>query len=205
MTDNPNDEFVPEGEAEGDGSESPLVPDDASGLIDGDSPVEAPVEGSAAERGEAPAPETGPVGSEGGLEAQLAERTADLQRLHAEYVNYKRRVDRDRDVARLRGVEQVVNDLLPVLDAIDAARQHGEFEGGFRLVVEALEKVTGTYGLVAYGEVGEEFDPHVHEALMQVPLEGDHDTTVISAVVQKGIRLGERIVRPARVGVADPN
>lgn len=198
MTQNP-DEFVPDGEAGGDGPEAPLIPDDASELIDMDSPVEVPVEGSAAERRAAPAAS----GNE--LETQLAERTADLQRLHAEYVNYKRRVDRDRDLARQKGVEQVVNDLLPVLDAIDAARQHEEFDGGFRLVVDALEKVTGKYGLVAYGEVGEEFDPHLHEALMHLPYEGDHDTTVISAVIQKGIRLGERIVRPARVGVADPN
>ena len=138
------------------------------------------------------------------LEQLISERTADLQRLQAEYINYKKRVDRDRDVARQKGVEQVVNDLLPVLDAIDAARQHEEFEGGFRLVVDALEKVTGKYGLVAFGEVGEEFDPNVHEALMHMPLEGDHTTTVVSAVIQKGIRLGDRIVRPARVGVADP-
>ena len=200
MTQNP-DEFVPDGEAGGDGPEAPIIPDDASQLIDMDSPVDAPIEGSADERTAAPAAS----GVEGDLAAALAERTADLQRLHAEYVNYKKRVDRDRDVSRQKGVEQVVNDLLPVLDAIDAARQHGEFEGGFRLVVDALEKVTGKYGLVAYGEVGEEFDPHIHEALMQVPLEGDHQSTVVSAVVQKGIRLGERVIRPARVGVADPN
>lgn len=191
MTNTPSDEFVPDGEAMGDGPEAPFeVPDDPSSLADA---APAPAEG-------------GPAASRvAELENQLSERTADLQRLHAEYVNYKKRVDRDRDVSRQKGVEQVVNDLLPVLDAIDAARQHGEFEGGFRLVVDALEKVTGKYGLVAYGEVGEEFDPHVHEALMQVPLEGDHDTTVVSAVVQKGIRLGDRIVRPARVGVANPN
>ena len=200
MTDNPRDEFVPDGEAADDGGEAPLIPDDASELLDVDSPVEAPIEGSAEERTAAPAAS----GREGDLEAALAERTADLQRLHAEYVNYKKRVDRDRDVARQKGVEQVVNDLLPVLDAIDAARQHEEFEGGFRLVVDALEKVTGKYGLVAFGEVGEEFDPNVHEALMHMPLEGDHTTTVVSAVIQKGIRLGDRIVRPARVCVADP-
>ena len=72
-------------------------------------------------------------------------------------------------------------------------------------MVEALQQVFGKHGLVVYGEVGEEFDPHLHEALMQVPLEGDHTTTVISAVMQKGIQMGDRIVRPARVGVADPN
>nr|WP_282004942.1 nucleotide exchange factor GrpE [Propioniciclava sinopodophylli] len=163
--------------------------------------MDAPVEGTAEERLAEPAASA----REEDLEAALAERTADLQRLHAEYVNYKKRVDRDRDVARLKGVESVVNDLLPVVDAIEAARQHDQVDGGFKLVVEALQKVFGKHGLVVYGEVGEEFDPHLHEALMQVPLEGDHTTTVISAVMQKGIQMGDRIVRPARVGVADPN
>lgn len=201
MTQNPNDEFVPDGQAGGDGPEEPIIPDDASQLIDIDSPVDAPVEGTAEERLAEPAASA----REEDLEAALAERTADLQRLHAEYVNYKKRVDRDRDVARLKGVESVVNDLLPVVDAIEAARQHDQVDGGFKLVVEALQKVFGKHGLVVYGEVGEEFDPHLHEALMQVPLEGDHTTTVISAVMQKGIQMGDRIVRPARVGVADPN
>lgn len=201
MTQNPNDEFVPDGQARGDGPEEPIIPDDASQLIDIDSPVDAPVEGTAEERSAEPAASA----REEDLEAALAERTADLQRLHAEYVNYKKRVDRDRDVARLKGVESVVNDLLPVVDAIEAARQHDQVDGGFKLVVEALQKVFGKHGLVVYGEVGEEFDPHLHEALMQVPLEGDHTTTVISAVMQKGIQMGDRIVRPARVGVADPN
>ena len=77
------------------------------------------------------------------LTQQVAERTLDLQRLQAEYVNYKRRVDRDRHLARQAGIDQVVNDLLPVLDAIDAARNHEQLEGGFKLVVDALEKVAG--------------------------------------------------------------
>lgn len=200
----PDDEFVPEGEAGGDGAEAPLIPDDASGLTDVDSPVEAPVEGSAEERA-AQEPQA-PAGTrEADLENELAERTADLQRLHAEYVNYKRRVDRDRDVARLKGVETVVNDLLPVVDAIEAAKQHEAVDGGFQLVVDALGKVFAKHGLEIYGEVGDEFDPTIHEALMHMPLEGDHSTTVVSAVMQKGIKLGERVVRPARVGVADPN
>ena len=139
------------------------------------------------------------------LTNELGERTADLQRLQAEYVNYKRRVDRDRHVARQSGIDQVVSDLLPVLDAIDAARHHEELDGGFKLVVDALEKVAAKYGLVAFGEVGEEFDPNLHEALMQVPMEGDHTHQIVSSVMQKGIKLGDRVIRPARVGVADPN
>ena len=194
---NGSDEFVPDGEAMGDGPEAPIeVPDDPSALEDA---APAPQEDAPAQA------EPTASGQAADLEAELSERTADLQRLHAEYVNYKRRVDRDRDVARLKGVESVVIDLLPVVDAIEAAQQHEELDGGFALVVEALQKVFAKHGLLVYGEVGEEFDPHRHEALMQMPLEGDHTAAVISAVIQKGIQLGERVIRPARVGVADPN
>lgn len=199
MTDKPFDEYVPDGEAGGDGAEAPLVPDDAAELLDLESPVEAPVEQSADERAAAA---SGAPGTDWRRVAD--ERTVDLQRLQAEYVNYKRRVDRDRDLARQRGIEAVVSDLLPVLDAIEAARQHDEVGTGFGLVIDQLEKVAAKYGLVLYGEVGDEFDPHVHEALLHMPLAGDHQVTVVSAVMQKGVRMGERVVRPARVGVADP-
>lgn len=199
MTDN-FDEFVPDGEAMGDGPEAPLIPDTPECLTDVDSPVEAPVEPSAAERTASENP-----GREAELEALVAERTADLQRLQAEYVNYKRRVDRDRDLARASGIESVVDDLIPVLDAIEAARQHEEIDGGFKLVVDELEKIAGKYGLVAYGEVGEEFDPTIHDALMQMPYPGGPvEVVTVSAVMQKGIKLGDKVVRPARVGVANP-
>ena len=169
------------------------VPEDASSLVDGDpSLADAPAEPAASDS------------ESTALKALVAERTADLQRLQAEYVNYKRRVDRDRDVARARGVEAVVNDLLPVLDAIDAARQHEDLGGGFRMVADQLEKVAAKHGLVVYGDVGDVFDPNLHEALMHMPYEGDHDQTVVSAVIQKGAKLHDRIIRPARVGVADP-
>lgn len=201
MTDKNFDEFVPDGEAGGDGAEAPLVPDDAASLLDLESPVEdAPVEQSAAERAAASGPQ-------GDWEKLAYERTADLQRLQAEYVNYKRRVDRDRDVARSKGVEAVVLDLLPVLDAIEAAKAHEQLDGGFRLVADQLEKVASKHGLVVFGEVGEAFDPHLHEALMHLPLpEGVAalEETQISAVMQKGVRLGDRVIRPARVSVADP-
>lgn len=140
----------------------------------------------------------------GGAAAALAEeRLADLQRLQAEYANYKKRVDRDRALSRQGGVEAVVLDLLPVLDSIEAAREHDELTGGFKLVAEELERLTGKYGLAVYGEVGDVFDPNVHEALMHVPLPGVEVTTV-SAVMQKGVRLNDRVLRPARVGVAEP-
>ena len=137
------------------------------------------------------------------LEELVAERTLDLQRLQAEYANYKKRVDRDRALARQGGIESVVLDLLPVLDSIEAAREHDELTGGFKLVAEELERLTAKYGLTVYGEVGEPFDPNVHDALMQVPMAGVEVTTV-SAVMQKGVRLNDRVLRPARVGVAEP-
>ena len=203
MSDNHEDnpDFVPDGEAGGDGPEEPLfaVPDDASAL-DVDSPVEVPTEPTAAER--ASSGKTDEAASD--WEKLAAERTADLQRLHAEYVNYKRRVDRDRDVARQKGIEAVVNDLLPVLDSIHAAKQHDELAGGFKLVADEIDKVAAKYGLTTFGEVGDAFDPHLHEALMLVPFEGETDVTVVSAVMQKGAKLNDRVIRPARVGVADP-
>ena len=140
------------------------------------------------------------------LQELVAERTDDLQRLHAEYANYKKRVDRDRSLARQGGVEAVVLDLLPVLDSVEAAREHDELVGGFKLVADELEKATAKYGLETFGEVGEEFDPQVHEALMQMPFPGEAEISVptISAVMQRGVKLNERLLRPARVGVANP-
>lgn len=173
------------------------APDDASALVE--DAADAPTEPTAAERA---ASETASVQDD--VARRLAERTADLQRLQAEYANYKKRVDRDRDVARGRGVESVVSDLLPVLDSIDAAAQHDDLVGGFKLVADEIAKVTAKYGLITYGEVGEPFDPNVHEALMHMPYDGEHDVTVVAAVIQKGAKLHDRIIRPARVGVADP-
>ncbi|WP_342780578.1 nucleotide exchange factor GrpE [Tessaracoccus rhinocerotis] len=138
-------------------------------------------------------------------EAVAAERTEDLQRITAEYVNYKRRVDRDRNLARQAGVEAVVTDLMPVLDSIALARTHDDLAGGFKLVADELEKVTGKYGLVAFGEVGEEFDPNRHDALMEIPIEGGVTVTTVSQVMQQGYAIGERVIRPARVGVANPS
>ncbi|RMB62000.1 nucleotide exchange factor GrpE [Tessaracoccus antarcticus] len=137
--------------------------------------------------------------------ALAAERTSDLQRLQAEYVNYKRRVDRDRSLSRQSGVEAVVADLMPVLDSISLAREHDDLGGGFKMVAEALEKVAAKHGLTSFGAVGEVFDPNRHDALMEIPMEGTEvEVTTISQVMQQGYALGDRIIRPARVGVANP-
>ena len=177
--------------------------------IEGQEPDEGlePVEGAGAvpapDEGLKPDAEPATQAAIAELQELVAERTDDLQRLHAEYANYKKRVDRDRSLARQGGIEAVVLDLLPVLDSIEAAREHDELTGGFKLVAEELERLTSKYGLTVYGEIGEEFDPNVHDALMQVPMEGVQVTTV-SAVMQKGVRLNDRVLRPARVGVAEP-
>ena len=133
-----------------------------------------------------------------------AERTADLQRLQAEYVNYKKRVDRDRALARQLGIEAVVADLMPVLDAIQLAKSHGDLDGGFKMVADELEKVAARHGLVAFGDVGDRFDPTRHEALMEVPLEEEVTVTTVSQVIQPGYQLRDRVIRPARVAVANP-
>jgi len=144
------------------------------------------------------------------LEAARAvadERLLDLQRLQAEFVNYRRRVDRDRDVARDTAVASVLEALLPVLDDVHLARQHGDLEGGpFAAIAEKLDAVLARFGLARYGEPGEVFDPTVHEALVHTEAElaeGTSATTVV-AILQPGYRAGERVLRAARVAVADP-
>jgi len=141
-------------------------------------------------------------------QASAAERLSDLQRLQAEFVNYRRRVDRDRDVARDQAVAGVLEALLPVLDDVHLARQHGDLDGGpFAAIAEKLDAVLQRLGLNRYGEPGEPFDPAVHEALMHTEAElaeGTTTTTVVQ-VLQPGYRAGDRILRAARVAVADPH
>jgi len=136
-----------------------------------------------------------------------ADLTRDLQRLQAEYVNYKKRVDRDRELHRDLAVGGVVEALLPVLDDIHLARQHGDLEGGpFAAIADKLDGTLAKIGVVRYGQPGDPFDPTVHEALMHVEAElaeGTEATTVVQ-VLQPGYRMGQRVVRAARVAVADP-
>lgn len=127
----------------------------------------------------------------------------DLRRLKAEYVNYKKRVDRDRDVARSLGVAEVVERLLPVLDDIDRARQHGHLDGGFKAVADSLDGVVTRLGLQRFGEKGDAFDPSIHEALMHSHDDAVSEPTCVE-ILFSGYRLGERVLRPARVAVAEP-
>ena len=134
---------------------------------------------------------------------ELSERTGDLQRLQAEFVNYKRRVERDRQAVVELAQGKVIGELLGVLDDIGRARDHGELEGGFRRVAESLEASLSKMGLEQFGAEGEPFDPNLHEALMhQISSDVEEDT--VAAILQPGYRFGERILRVARVTVAQP-
>ena len=145
-----------------------------------------------------------------GLAADLADAqqavgtlTADLQRLQAEYVNYKRRVDRDRELVQQNATYKVLSALLPVLDSLDRAREHGELEGGFKAIADSLENIVAAQGLVKFGKPGDEFDPRFHEAMMHSH-SPDVTTTTCQTVIQAGYQIGERVVRAARVTVVDP-
>ncbi|MFJ3090947.1 nucleotide exchange factor GrpE [Streptomyces sp. NPDC086838] len=133
----------------------------------------------------------------------LGERTGDLQRLQAEYQNYRRRVERDRVTVKEIAVANLLSELLPVLDDVGRAREHGELVGGFKSVAESLETVVAKLGLQQFGKEGEPFDPTVHEALMHSYAPDVTETTCV-AILQPGYRIGERTIRPARVAVAEP-
>ncbi|MFC1410236.1 nucleotide exchange factor GrpE [Streptacidiphilus sp. N1-12] len=168
---------------------------------------------SAAEaEGAAEAPEAAASGAEGAAaqakelaEARkgLAERTADLQRLQAEYQNYRKRVERDRVTVREIAVAALLENLLPVLDDIGRAREHEELTGGFKSVGESLETVASKLGLQQFGKQGEPFDPTLHEALMHSYSSDVTETTCVQ-ILQPGYKIGDRIIRPARVAVAEP-
>ncbi|MFJ8546932.1 nucleotide exchange factor GrpE [Streptomyces sp. NPDC093586] len=162
---------------------------------------------AASEEEAAPA---GDASENAGLVAQLDqarkaldERTADLQRLQAEYQNYRRRVERDRVAVKEVAVANLLSELLPVLDDVGRAREHGELVGGFKSVAESLESTVAKMGLQQFGKEGEPFDPTIHEALMHSYAPDVTETTCV-AILQPGYRIGERTIRPARVAVAEP-
>ncbi|TDO62763.1 molecular chaperone GrpE [Kribbella sp. VKM Ac-2571] len=145
----------------------------------------------------------GPSAQEALLTEALAERTADLQRLQAEYVNYKRRVDREREASRELVIGTVLSELLGILDDVGRAREAGELEGAFKAVAESLERVTEKLGLVKFGEKGDPFDPRIHEALLH-NYSDEVDGPTATMIMQPGYRHGERILRAARVAVSEP-
>ncbi|MEV0213476.1 nucleotide exchange factor GrpE [Micromonospora sp. NPDC050695] len=137
------------------------------------------------------------------LRADLDERTRDLQRVSAEYANYRKRVDRDRSLVQEQATGSVLAALLPILDDLDRAREHGDLVGPFGTVAEQLTTALGKFGLNAFGEQGDPFDPTRHEAVAhQTSAEVSEPTCV--QVMRRGYQLGERLLRPALVAVADP-
>ena len=129
--------------------------------------------------------------------------TADLQRLQAEYSNYRKRVERDRAVASEIAVASVLIELLSTLDDIDRAAEHGELTGGFKSVADQLIATTTKLGLEKYGKDGDEFDPQIHEALMH-ETSAEVKVATASKILQPGYKFKERVLRPARVSVTDP-
>ncbi|GAA3394139.1 nucleotide exchange factor GrpE [Cryptosporangium minutisporangium] len=181
---------------------------------DGGNNVDAPAAGSAGvhdsvgEGGGMSATEVSEQTSDGGeaaakLTVELAERTADLKRVTAEYANYRRRVERDRQVVADQATGAVLTALLPVLDDVDRARAHGDLTGPFGAVAEQLVAILTKLGLNAFGEKGDPFDPTYHEAVAHTTSPDVTETACID-VLRKGYTLGDRLLRAAMVAVADP-
>jgi molecular chaperone GrpE len=166
---------------------------------DAEAAADAPADGPSADAGQADHPDT----------ALAAERLEEMRRMQAEFVNFRNRTQREREGDRDRAVAAVVEAMLPVMDDIHSAREHGDLvEGPFAAIAEKLESTLARFGVERVGEVGEEFDPTVHEALMHLPAEqadlpeGASGMTIVQ-VVQPGFRVNELVVRAARVAVAD--
>ncbi|MEO6822899.1 MAG: nucleotide exchange factor GrpE [Candidatus Nanopelagicales bacterium] len=170
-------------------------------------PSAAPVPSEEVGEPEMPGPpDAGTAPGTGDLDVrdvQIAELTADVQRIQAEYSNYRKRVERDRTLVREQAVASALAELLPVLDDIDRARAHGDLEGAFKSVGEALETTVLRLGLTRFGEPGDPFDPTVHEA---IALESSDEVTgpTTTAVHQRGYTFAGRVVRPAVVSVTEP-
>lgn len=192
MTDTPEQEPV-ETAAEGGAEQAP-----PPGESFADRPVDDPREGV----DEAATEPAEPAGST--AEQQLAERTLDLQRLQAEYVNYRKRVERDRAQSRTQGELAVLRSLLTVLDDIGRADQHGELTGGFKAVADSLTQALKAHKLEAFGAQGEPFDPRLHEALFNAGQAPGITDTSIAEVVRVGYKVGDEVLRHAQVGVIEP-
>ena len=185
--------------------------DDRVDPVTGDaagSPDEAGVAETPAEPGPAPQAETAePTPEDDELtvtKMELAERTSDLQRLQAEFVNYKRRVDRDRELVRENATYAALTPIIEVLDTIDRAREHAPLEDGFKAVADQLERVVARLGLAKFGAVGDAFDPTIHEALSHIGEDPEVEVTTCKVIAKAGYRIGDRVVRAAQVLVVDP-
>ncbi|WP_372735792.1 nucleotide exchange factor GrpE [Nocardioides sp.] len=134
----------------------------------------------------------------------VATLTNDLQRVQAEFLNYKRRVDRDRELIRENATYAALAPITEVLDTIDRAREHGPLEGGFLAVADQLERVVAGLGLTKFGAVGDPFNPALHEALSHIGEDPEVEVTTCKVIAKAGYRIGDRVVRAAQVLVVDP-
>lgn len=148
-------------------------------------------------------PQQAPPAGGDDLSSQLAERTEDLQRVTAEYANYRRRVDRDRTLVVDQAAERFATGLFPIVDDIERARDHGDLTGAFKLVADRILGLLDGLGVEAFGAAGDAFDPSLHEAVM-------HDTSAevtvptATTVLRQGFRRGDRVLRTAMVAVTEP-
>ncbi|MEU6124452.1 nucleotide exchange factor GrpE [Streptomyces sp. NPDC047123] len=182
---------------------SGATPDDAAPKAAGPSTEEGPAAPAGDASSKTSAQDVGLTAQLDQVRTALNERTGDLQRLQAEYQNYRRRVERDKVTVKEIASANLLSELLPTLDDIGRAREHGELVGGFKSVAESLETVVAKLGLQQFGKEGEPFDPTIHEALMHSYAPDVTETTCV-AILQPGYRIGERTIRPARVAVAEP-
>ena len=172
--------------------------EDAVGAESASSRAAQPAE--MAEVAEAPKP----LGAElEALRSELDERLRDLQRVSAEYANYRKRVERDRSLVVEQATGSLLVALLPILDDLDRARDHGDLVGPFGAVAEQLSATLAKFGLNAFGEVGDRFDPTRHEAVAH-ETKSDVSEPTCTMVMRRGYLLGDRLLRPALVAVADP-
>jgi molecular chaperone GrpE len=145
-----------------------------------------------------------PATGDGDLSRQLAERTEDLQRVTAEYANYRRRVDRDRTLVVDQAAERFATQLFPIVDDIERARDHGDLTGAFKVVADRVLGLLDGLGVEAFGVAGDPFDPALHEAVL-------HDTSdevtvpTATTVLRQGFRRGDRVLRTAMVSVSEPS
>ncbi|MBZ5738304.1 nucleotide exchange factor GrpE [Nocardioides mangrovi] len=170
-----------------------LIPEPAPTPEEQDTPA-PPAEGSVAD-GAAEVDET---------DARVAELTNDLQRLQAEFVNYKRRVERDRELIKQNATYTALAPIVEVLDTVDRAREHGDLDPGFQAVADQLERVVAGVGLTKFGTAGDAFDPTIHEALSHIGEDPEVAVTTCKVIAKAGYRIGDRVVRAAQVLVVDP-
>ncbi|MEV4712225.1 nucleotide exchange factor GrpE [Micromonospora sp. NPDC049374] len=198
----------PDVPAEGLVEEAEVVVDsievEAGALSDASTEGPPVVDAPAQPVGEPSEPATGGLGAElEALRAELDERTRDVQRVSAEYANYRKRVERDRGLVTEQATGSVLAALLPILDDLDRAREHGDLVGPFGSVAEQLVTALGKFGLTPFGEQGDPFDPTRHEAVAHQTSADVTEPTCVQ-VMRRGYQVGERLLRPALVAVADP-